>query len=133
MMSRAYRGETGQALTELALILPLLVILFLGLIEAGSALKAYLTVVEASRDGARLVAREGSSADVKGLVQMLTERLSTSDVRVQVTYDEDELGGQMVTVEVHYDYKLLFGRVSPIQVFASDPLPLTARSTMPIP
>ena len=128
-----YRAQRGQALTELALILPVLVTLFLGVAEVGNALKAYLTIVEASRDGARLVAREGRSADVKGLVETLTERLPPSTLNVRVTTNGDNSGGQMVTVEVQYDYRIVFSSVPFVERVFRSPLTLTASTTMPIP
>ncbi len=43
----------GQALTEFALILPLLLLLLLGIIEGARIVWAYITVQEAAREGAR--------------------------------------------------------------------------------
>lgn len=51
------RGVAGQGLVELALTLPILLILFLGLIELSLALRAQLVLVNANREGARLAAR----------------------------------------------------------------------------
>lgn len=125
--------QRGQALVELALVLPLLVVLLLGIAEAGNMLNAYLTVVEASREGARLVVREGESADVKGMVETIMERLPSSQVAVRVRYGEDDAGERMVTVEVRYDYQFLFGA---LPLTASDKpylLPLRATTSMPLP
>jgi hypothetical protein len=57
---RAQSGKTsnrGQALVEMALILPILLLLFAGLIELGFSFYDYLTVVNAAREGARFAAK----------------------------------------------------------------------------
>jgi hypothetical protein len=47
----------GQSLVEMALTLPLLLLMFAGLIEVGAALRNYLVVVNANREGTRMAAR----------------------------------------------------------------------------
>lgn len=47
----------GQGLVEFALTLPILLILFLGLIELSVALRAHLVLVNANREAARMAAR----------------------------------------------------------------------------
>jgi len=57
---RAQSGKTsnrGQALVEMALILPILLLLFAGLIELGFSFYDYLVVVNAAREGARFAAK----------------------------------------------------------------------------
>ncbi len=51
------RKEKGQSLVEFALVLPFLLMLFLGIAELGSALYDYLTFTAANREGARLASR----------------------------------------------------------------------------
>ena len=51
------RTERGQGLLELAVILPVLLILLMGLVEIGYALRDYLVVVNACREGCRFAAR----------------------------------------------------------------------------
>jgi hypothetical protein len=51
------RRTEGQSLVELALTFPILVLMFAGLFEVGAALRNYLVVVNANREGARFAAR----------------------------------------------------------------------------
>lgn len=57
LLHRAWPGARartrGQSLVELALFLPILLILLSGLVEFGLGLNAYVNVVEAAREGAR--------------------------------------------------------------------------------
>jgi hypothetical protein len=51
------RRNEGQSLVEVAMTLPLLLLMFVGLIEIGAALRDYLIVVNANREGTRFAAR----------------------------------------------------------------------------
>lgn len=54
--------ESGMALVEFALVLPVLVLLTFGLIEFGLFFRDYLTVANSTRTGARVGSAAGSSA-----------------------------------------------------------------------
>ena len=47
------KNQKGQGLTEFALILPVLLLLILGVIEASRVIWAYITVQTAAREAAR--------------------------------------------------------------------------------
>jgi hypothetical protein len=51
------RQTEGQSLVEMALTLPLLLLMFAGLVEVGAALRNYLIVVNSNREGTRYAAR----------------------------------------------------------------------------
>ena len=51
------KAESGQALLELIAVLPVLLILLMSLVELGFALRNYLIVVNACREGCRFAAR----------------------------------------------------------------------------
>jgi hypothetical protein len=51
------RREQGQSLVEMALVAPILILMFIGVVEVGWALRGYLTLLNASREAARFVAR----------------------------------------------------------------------------
>jgi Flp pilus assembly protein TadG len=46
-------GQSGQSLVEFALLFPLLLLILLGAIDLGRAFNAYVTITNASREGAR--------------------------------------------------------------------------------
>jgi hypothetical protein len=56
-MREANQRERGQSLAELALVLPLLLMILVGMVEVGWAMRAHLTVTTASREGARFASR----------------------------------------------------------------------------
>jgi Flp pilus assembly protein TadG len=53
---RKSRGESGQALVEFAVVLPILALLVIGLIQMGLAFYNYLTLTDAVRTAARAAA-----------------------------------------------------------------------------
>ncbi len=55
--NRSNRKQRGQGLVELALALPALLIIFLGLVELGFLLRAHLVVANANREAARFASR----------------------------------------------------------------------------
>lgn len=60
--------DRGAAMVELALVLPVLVLLLVGIVEAGRAYGANVALQGAARDGARLAALGSPSADVQAAV-----------------------------------------------------------------
>jgi Flp pilus assembly protein TadG len=52
-LHRVRRREEAQSLAEFALILPIFLILVFGIIDFGLGLRAYITVAQATREGAR--------------------------------------------------------------------------------
>ena len=52
-LRRLRRRDGGQSLAEFALILPVFLILVFGIIDFGMGLRAYITVAQATREGAR--------------------------------------------------------------------------------
>ncbi|HLF79367.1 MAG TPA: TadE/TadG family type IV pilus assembly protein [Dehalococcoidia bacterium] len=73
---RRRNGERGQSLIELALTLPILLVLLMGLIEFGHAYNSYLTLVASGRDAARMAAQGGATGTtLRTLVENETARL----------------------------------------------------------
>jgi hypothetical protein len=56
-MRRRTEGESGQSLAELALVMPLLLMILVAMVEVGWAMRAHLIVSTASREAARFAAR----------------------------------------------------------------------------
>lgn len=119
---------------EFVLVLPIVMILLFGLLEIGNAINTYLTIYNASRDGARLAGERAPAAEVQELVQTLTDRLPPPRPTVSISYGKDNSGQDMVTVEVTYAYRfLLFGSVSILRNVVPSPFTLRARTVMPVP
>ncbi|AMK12715.1 MAG: TadE/TadG family type IV pilus assembly protein [Pseudodesulfovibrio sp.] len=122
----------GLAAIEFALLLPVVAFLGLLLVEGGSAMHTYSSLVEASREGARHVLMEGETADVEGLVAALVVDLDPEALSTNVTTDPV---AKTVTVEVSYVYQM-FGSQNGQRLFGDEedePLRFVAQTTMPLP
>ncbi len=130
---RRARREEGQALVELALAMPLLLLLVMAIIQFGIMLSDYSTLVNASRAGARELALGGTLTDpctqaVNAAVASASGQFTipSGDVTAsfptagQATAGEDycesgstngaEVAGDQATVTISYPYRLsVFG------------------------
>ena len=115
---------------ELALTLPVLLLLLVGLVEVGNALNAYMTVVDVARDGARLGSKGAASDDdIKNLVVTETDRLPNPlNPASDVTVERDVVPGRSsIRVRVCYDHSLILG----VPLVTPDPLRMCSSTTMP--
>ena len=118
-------GRTaGQSLVETALVLPILLILFLGIVEVGFLLFSHVQVANATREGARygsLCRLNDTCADltnaVKGTVFAEAQLLHMSDAgggaNAQVQVEPPSLAtipsvGTPITVTVSYTHSSPF-------------------------
>lgn len=75
-MNRRPKNQPGQSMVELALALPLLVVLLVGMIEVAFAARTYLAILEATREGARLGARGSANFDNNEISTLVQQNLS---------------------------------------------------------
>jgi Flp pilus assembly protein TadG len=110
------RSEQGQAAVEMALILPILVTLIVGIVEFGIAFNNYLTLTDATRAGARKAAVSrfvgDNGASARAAVFAAAPGLKQSALNVTAT-SQDANGasdwttsGDVVTVTASYPYSI---------------------------
>lgn len=94
------RAKRGQGLVEFAIILPILLLLLIGLAELGFALRNYLVVVNADREGCRFAAR-GRFTDERVIERVVSAggvvRISDSDVPYLRTHGTEPSTAVIVT------------------------------------
>jgi Flp pilus assembly protein TadG len=102
--------ERGQAMTEMALVLPILTALLIGIFQFGILYNNHITLTDATRAGARkaAVARfsGGNGAAAAAAVRAAADNLDQSKLKVSVTSTNWNVGGSDVTVSASYDYNL---------------------------
>jgi Flp pilus assembly protein TadG len=87
---RAYLGERGSGLVELAMVLLLLLVLLGGLVDLGTAFGDYIAITDASREGARYAAMHAS--DAGGITTAATQSAQGSGLGLSVSITG--LGGE---------------------------------------
>ena len=78
-MRRIGREDTGAAAVEFALVLPILLLLIFGIVDFGRLYFTQITLTDAAREGARVLALEGAS----GSGYTSTQAATDAESRVQ--------------------------------------------------
>lgn len=73
--------EEGQSLVELALVLPIILLLFVGMAEVGWAIHSYVTVATAAREATRFGAR--ANFDAEKVAEVALVALGALDVELE--------------------------------------------------
>jgi hypothetical protein len=130
--NRKARGELGQALVEMALVLPVLLLLLLGILEFGRAWYTKQVITDAAREN-----NDIDQADVKAAVATALSRAGIPGAATTIAFDENvpPAGhwrdyGTMQTVYVGVDYR--FGFFGPLleAVTGSDHVTIATLITM---
>lgn len=102
------RDEQGQAITEFALVLPVLALLLFAVIQFGVLFNNYLTLTDAVRAGARTAAvsrRDASPAGAaEARVRQAAADLDQAQLAVSVSSSWEH--GSDVAVTASYPYKI---------------------------
>ena len=145
LLRRRFRSERGAELIELALVLPILLLVFAAIVDFGLMFQRYLTVSNAAREGARIAVLPGYGVtDIQARVTQYVREgtgdntASPTAVLLPVTIDPDGAGANpgfpaaQVTVTMTHTY-LFLGPVSGMLGGGSfSSITLFARSTMRI-
>ena len=111
MLIRLKKENKGQALVELALVLPILLLLVFGIVEFGRIFGTYLMVTHGAREGARAAAVGTADSEIISLVKNRTSALQLNDSKVVVNISPGQISrvrGNGITVKVEY----------PVQIYA---------------
>jgi Flp pilus assembly protein TadG len=94
-------ARRGQATLELAIVLPVLALLTMGIIELGMMLQSYIVVVNLGREGARVAVDGATNQEIRSVLFLEGSRrlpTYTTDAAVLVvrgrTANSDGTGGQ---------------------------------------
>ncbi len=110
---KSLKNQKGQALVEFAIILPIILMLVMGILQFGMMLNAYLTIENASREGARAGAIGSTDAQIQQLIISTSPSLEPHDVTVSITPSEtDRSSGDTLTVNIAYNYRLIVPIIS---------------------
>lgn len=108
------RDERGQAVVELALVLPVLFLILMGIIDFGHVFLTDLQVNTAARYGARLAVTGKTDADI---IAAVVGELGNPQDGLSVTITPEPYNrkvGQPVTVTVSYDVPIWTPFIKPI-------------------
>ena len=129
---RRRRRQSGQGLTEFALLAPVAMIVLFCVIQAGIMIYAYSFVSYAARLGARYASVHGTlsgstftSSTVTAYVRALSSGLNTSQLSATASSSPSQAPGGTATITVTYTYTP-FAFITPSTVSLSS----TAQTTI---
>jgi len=117
LLRRLLSGRRGQSLVEFSLVLPVLLIIVFGIIDFGMGLRSYISLTNATREGARFAAvgnpagsfpsqcNGTTTTTVIGRTCVAVEGLNRSNITsLTVTYPDGVGPGNSVIVAANYTY-----------------------------
>jgi Flp pilus assembly protein TadG len=108
--TKKLKNERGQTMTELALVLPILVVLILGIAQFGVAFNNYVTLTDAARAAARkgAVSRQSSNptSDCQNAGYSAGADLKNPGTDFKVQCNSSWTIGSDVTVTATYPYSI---------------------------
>jgi Flp pilus assembly protein TadG len=136
---RRLASERGSQLIEMALVLPVMLLLLAGIVDMGFLFKDYQVVTNAAREGARMAALPGWTTDqITGRVNSylaaggLAGTATTTVTNVTIVTDAGtgrSIGGTRVTVELPHTY-MVIGPISQLIQGASVANTVTLRAAV---
>ncbi|KJK44654.1 hypothetical protein UK23_28680 [Lentzea aerocolonigenes] len=121
--------DRGATAVEVALLMPILLVLVMGIVDFGLALRAQITITQAAREGVRVAALKQSGAATRA-----TTAASGLSVGVSVSACPSGTGGDATVTVTH-----TFNFVTPVGGLAGmfggasfgSPITLSAKGVMP--
>lgn len=115
-MAPGRRTAAGQEMVELALLLPVLLFIAAGVLDLGRLFHAYITISNASREGARYASFD--PADNAGILaatkaEAANSGIEITDGMISVSCPSGCGSGQPVRVAIAYPFELVMGIVFP--------------------
>jgi Flp pilus assembly protein TadG len=121
------KDNRGQALVELAMTLPILLMLLFGIVEFGRIFNAYLVVNNAAREGARVAAVGYANEEIISTVNKAAAIFDARDLDIQIDPENSREQGKEVVVSVSYSVDIFAPIISAI---IPDPFEVAGTSVM---
>ncbi|MBT8395702.1 MAG: pilus assembly protein [Gemmatimonadetes bacterium] len=106
------RGDSGQALVEFALVVPILLLLLLGIVEFARAWNIYEVLTDAAREGARTAVVDDPDYQEESAVKNVVFNAgATAGITIDLNKITFPLGfggprGETTTVRIEYEHEL---------------------------
>lgn len=122
------QNREGQAMVEMALVLPVLILIMFGIIEFGRVFNSYLVVTNAAREAARVGVVGATDTEIINTVKNAAGTLKVSKLNWNITPSAtNRVRGASLKIKVTY----------PVDIYApvigsliGDPYMVTAQSVM---
>jgi len=124
------KSEEGQALVEMAIVLPLLLLLLFGMLETGKIYSTSLSMSNLARDAVRSGVVGASDADMINMIKDRGALLAPERLTINISPATiDRHRGDAMTVKINYSVPI---NVPILMSMLPNPFPLQASCTMRI-
>jgi len=124
----ALQSQRGQALVELAIVLPILLLILMAIVDMGRMYHGLLSVTTAARVGARQASLGQADAVIQAAAFAAAAPLETNRLRVQITPSQSlRFAGTAIEVVVEYQLAIL---TPGMQNFFPNPFRVIGRAVM---
>lgn len=106
LATRMLGPERGQSLVEFAMVLPLLLVIMFGIVDFGRVFFSWVTVTNATREGARIGSLGSDAATVETRVRDTADTLDQAQLSIAVM-GAGGASGSSIVVESDYDIDLI--------------------------
>lgn len=129
MLKFLLKRKTGQSLVEMALVLPVILLLLTAVIDFGLLFNNYLVVSNASREGARCASIGYTDIQVKNTVRNFASTLDVDKLSIIIEPNAPggRTSGDAVTVTVQYRYSMMTPVIAAV---FREPIDLKTSTTM---
>lgn len=115
MIRKLKTKEHGQALVEMALVLPFFFLILFGVFEMGRVGYSYITVNNAAREGGRVATLGGTDDQIKNSIKDAATALDSMSLTIIITpLEDDRQSGQEISVDVSYPVQLVIPIISDV-------------------
>lgn len=108
MFGRLGRSEGGQSLIEGAMVLPVLILVVMGVVELGAALRDQHTISRLSREGSNLISRDVTLDDAAAVIADMATGPIDFDTNARLILSVVKRGGTVGTT--NYNQLVLYQR-----------------------
>lgn len=126
IIKKIHRNDKGQSMVEMAIILPVLLLILFSIFEFGRILGAYMLVHDLARDGVRYGVVGMSDQSIKDHIMEHDSFLSISSDDINITPSIRSLGSAL-TVGIDYEIEIITPIISSI---VPNPINLRAEYVM---
>lgn len=107
-LGKLFKNQYGQAMVEMALILPILLMLCVGIMEFGRIMGSSMVINNLARDGARYGVVGHTNTEIRNKISSEHAWLDETQMRVTITpADGSRIAGNTLVVDVDYTVPLM--------------------------
>ena len=110
-----YTCKRGQSIVEMAIILPILILILMSIIDFGLMFNSVLVINNASREGARSAAVGLGDSEITAMIQNVTSELDQDSLAIEIDPTEgNRTRGDQVAVRITYQNEMITPIISAI-------------------